>query len=180
MNQIEFLKERINSSIINTIQSALYEYNDFSGTHFVKLVPTEIVDGKEFDLLLSQIIIDFEDNFQGEMLCFLGESSLTKLENPEELLPVLEITHLLQQILPFNFNTLFTSDILNQYTLSIGNEHIIIPSISVNHFLPIINIGEMPFYKRFEFNDMKSISIAAEPTESYSTRLGETSLSLAA
>ncbi|TAL62941.1 MAG: hypothetical protein EPN85_01390 [Bacteroidetes bacterium] len=86
MKQVEYLINSLQKSGISEITSALHEFHDESGVHFVKIIPTEIVDGDSYDYELSKIIIDFEDTFQGEMLCFLGETSLTQLENPVELI----------------------------------------------------------------------------------------------
>ncbi|HSY76387.1 MAG TPA: hypothetical protein VK890_06000, partial [Bacteroidia bacterium] len=71
MKQSEYIKLKLENNKIKGIESAQYEYHEYSETHFVRVVPVTIVDGDVFDNELSQIIIDFENEFPGEMLCFI-------------------------------------------------------------------------------------------------------------
>lgn len=178
-HQLEFLKKRINNSRISIIKSALYEYDNFSETHFVKLIPSKIVDGNEYDSILSQIIIDFENEFQGHMLCFIGESSLTQLENPEELLSFEPITHLLPFSLIMNMENIYSASFFEQYTLAFGNEKVIVPAISVHSLMPL-DIEILPFCKKIDFDNIMDHAVLAESVESYSIKAGESSLSQAA
>lgn len=86
MTPEEYIKSWVvNNSLLLGIISAKYEYHKFDETHFLKLIPSNIVDGDGFKNELSEFIIKFEDTFIGEMICLLSENSLTELENPIEL-----------------------------------------------------------------------------------------------
>ena len=126
------------------ITSAKYEFQEFDETHFLQIIPKEIVDEDSYNVVLSEFIIEFENTFVGEMLCLIGDTSLTKLENAVELcsqapisLKPLDIYTLKETarlgLYPTNFTTpkidtnlerLFNKNILEQQqkSVSIGIE----------------------------------------------------------
>jgi len=87
MTPIDFIKNwisRNNAALL--IESALYEFDSYSETHFLKLTPGSLIINPDYENILSELIISFDRHFQDGGLCLINEESLTKLENTVELI----------------------------------------------------------------------------------------------
>lgn len=63
--------------------SPLYEYKRNSLTHFVQIVPDELDNNPEFEILCGEIIAKLMEDFPDENICFLNSGSLTELKSAE-------------------------------------------------------------------------------------------------
>jgi|SRR6185312_2558387 len=88
MKPIEYITGWIeNNKDVIAFESILYEYHAFSETHFLKISPDSILTDEQFETILSEFILEFDTQFPSEGLCLIGCDSLTKLEQPLELIP---------------------------------------------------------------------------------------------
>jgi len=119
--QQDYIEKWILNNVSNFgIISAQYEFQNSTETHFVKITPPYIVDGEMYNEELSEMIIGFEDTFSDEMICFLGNTSLTELENPIKLYAQQEIDFL-TFFNSFDKPFVFSPENLTKYTLSADN-----------------------------------------------------------
>lgn len=67
------------------INSAKYEYDVASDVHFLEIIPLSILKDKNKNDKLTDLIIEFEETYDNELLCILDQDSITRLERPEVL-----------------------------------------------------------------------------------------------
>jgi hypothetical protein len=145
------------------IESAFYEYHKYSETHFLKLNPEAIIDDDKHQLVLSNLIIDFEEMFPREMLCIIGDNSLTKLENPEALLiPEFKWSEAI-----LNRGLIYTPLSLNAYTLALGINPSTLNVNPVEEFnFSFQQLNSISYHYYFDDCDI-NIQSAAEPSIKY-------------
>jgi transcriptional regulator with XRE-family HTH domain len=63
----------------------LYEYDPYSNTSFILVIPEYLNNNEEFELRCGKIIMEMIDMFPGEFICFITSDSLIELKNPTKL-----------------------------------------------------------------------------------------------
>lgn len=179
MNVREYIESVGNKlvSLFPEITEVYYEHRESAGVHFIKISNEEIFTDENFLELNVEVSTEFyEFNFPG-MICFINDSSLVKLNNPELIyqatkeLPVelagFQLIHSSAVNLVVNTALPVVGDFFMNYDslLSLGLKIPTFPLSSIQ-FSPSLESSGISFGYHLSTHES---SLAAEPEEEYQT-----------